>query len=77
MAIVQGLLVTAFLILFIASLAVVGSMLVLALSDFVSPRRRPSNAPTGTFDANSTLAQGPDLEEAMSNWRRERGSPPK
>ena len=69
-SIVDGLLVTTFLILFIASIAVVGSMLVLALWDLVMSRKRqPIN---GTSDANP--AQGPDLEEAMSNWRHERDS---
>ena len=39
-SIVDGLLVTTFLILFIASIAVVGSMLVLALWDLVMSRKR-------------------------------------
>ena len=72
MAIVDGLLVTTFLILFVASMAVVGSMLVLALSDLVLGRKRPSDVATGMLNANSKLAHSPDLEEAMSIWRRER-----
>ena len=68
-SIVDGLLVTTFLILFIASIAVVGSMLVLALWDLVMSRKRQPVI-NGKSDANP--AQGPDLEEAMSNWRRER-----
>ena len=68
-SIVDGLLVTTFLILFIASIAVVGSMLVLALWDLVMSRKREPVI-NGKSDANPT--QGPDLEEAMSNWRRER-----
>ena len=74
MAIVDGLLVTTFLILFVASMAVVGSMLVLALSDLVLGKKRPSDLTTGVLDANSKLAHSPDLEEAMSNWRRERSN---
>ena len=70
-SIVDGLLVTTFLILFIASIAVVGSMLVLALWDLVMSRKRQPRI-NGTSDANP--AQGPDLEEAMSNWRHERDS---
>ena len=69
-SIVDGLLVTAFLILLVASIAVVGSMLVLALCDLVVSRKRPSDVTNGVLDAN--LPHGPDLEEAMSNWRRER-----
>ena len=71
-SIVDGLLVTTFLILFIASIAVVGSMLVLALWDLVMSRKRQPDVINGTSDANP--AQGPDLEEAMSNWRHERDS---
>ena len=69
-SIVGGLLVTTFLILFVASTAVVGSMLVLALSDLVVSRKRPSDVTNAMLDAK--LAHIPDLEEAMSNWRRER-----
>ena len=66
-SIVESLLVTTFLLLFIASIAVVGSMVVLALANWVVGRKRPSDVSNGMLDAN-----GPDLEEAMSNWRRER-----
>ena len=68
--IVDSLLVTTFLILFVASIAVVGSMVVLAFANWVVGRKRPSDVSNGMLDAN--LAHGPDLEEAMSNWRRER-----
>jgi len=66
------LLVSTFLVLFVASTAVVGSILVLALSDLVISRKRLSDVTTGMVDANSKIAHLPDLEEAMSNWRRER-----
>ena len=69
-SIIDGLLVTTFLILLVAATAVVGSMLVLALSDLVVSRKRPSDVTTGMLDAKFT--QTPDLEEAMSSWRRER-----
>ena len=74
MAIVDDLLVTTFLILFVASIAVVGSMLVLALSDFVVGKKRPTDLTTGISDANSKVAHSLDLEEAMSSWRRERSN---
>jgi len=71
MAIVDGLLVTTFLILFVASITVVGSMLVLALLDLVIGKKRAS---TEKLDGNSKRAHSLDLEEAMSNWRRERSN---
>ena len=70
-SIVDGLLVTTFLILFIASIAVVGSMLVLALWDLVMSRKRQ---PASMERQMQTPLKVPDLEEAMSNWRHERDS---
>ena len=42
----------------------------LVLSDLVVGRKRPSDATTGMLDAKFTHT--PELEEAMSSWRRER-----
>jgi hypothetical protein len=65
MAIINGLIVAVFLILVAASVAVVGSMIVLG-------RKRPS-ATTEVIDIDSEIANRSNLEGAFSNWRRERG----
>lgn len=72
MAIINGLIVAVFLILVAASVAVVGSMIVLALFDLVLGRKRPS-ATTEVIDIDSEIANRSNLEGAFSNWRRERG----
>ena len=72
MAIINGLIVVVFLILVAASVAVVGSMIVLALFDLVLSRKRPS-ATTEVIDSNSEITNLSNLERAFSNWRRERG----
>ena len=69
-SIVDSLLVTTFLILFVASIAVVRSMVVLALADWVVGRKRRTDVSNGMLDANPVHGSG--LEEAMSNRRRER-----
>jgi len=70
MAIFNGLIVLVFLILVAASMAVVGSMIVLALFDWFLSRKRSSGV---TPEANnSESAASSNLERAFSNWRRER-----
>ena len=71
MAIINGLIVMVFLILVAASVAVVGSMIVLALFDLVLSRKRPS-ATTEVIDSDSVITNNSNLERAFSNWRRER-----
>ena len=63
MMIFNGLIVTTFLILFAASAAVVGSMIVLALFDLVLSRKRPS-ATTEVIDSDSEIDNSYDLEAA-------------
>jgi hypothetical protein len=70
-AILNGLIVTIFLVLLAASAAVVGSMIVLALFDLVLSRKRPS-ATTEVTDSDSEITNSSNLERAFSNWRRER-----
>ena len=72
MAIVNGLIVVVFLILVAASVAVVGSMIVLALFDLALSRKRPS-ATTEVIDSDSEITNRSNLERAFRNWRRERG----
>jgi hypothetical protein len=72
MAIVNGLIVVVFLILVAASVAVVGSMIVLALFDLALSRKRPS-ATTEVIDSDSENTNRSNLERAFRNWRRERG----
>jgi hypothetical protein len=72
MAIINGLIVAVFLILVAASVAVVGSMIVLALFDLVLGRKRPS-ATSELMDNDSEIANRSNLERAFSDWRRERG----
>ena len=64
--------VVVFLILVAASVAVVGSMIVLALFDLALSRKRPS-ATTEVIDSNSEITNRSNLERAFTNWRRERG----
>jgi hypothetical protein len=71
MAILNGLIVTVFLVLLAASAAVVASMIVLALFDLVLSRKRPS-ATTEVTDSDSEITNSSNLERAFSNWRRER-----
>ena len=63
MVIFNGLIVTTFLILFAASAAVVGSMIVLALFDLAFSRKRPS-ATTEVIDSDSDITNSYDLEAA-------------
>jgi hypothetical protein len=72
MAIINGLIVVVFLILVAASVAVVGSMIVLALFDLVLSRKGPSGVTTEVMDDHSKPANSSNLERAFSNWRRER-----
>jgi hypothetical protein len=71
MAILNGLIVTMFLVLLAASAAVVASMIVLALFDLVLSRKRPS-ATTEVTDSDSEITNSSNLERAFSKWRRER-----
>jgi hypothetical protein len=73
MAIINGLIVAVFLILVAASVAVVGSMIVLATFDLALGRKRPS-ATTEGIDSDSEIANRSNLERAFRNWRRERGA---
>jgi hypothetical protein len=72
MAIINGLIVVVFLILVAASVAVVGSMIVLALFDLVLSRKGASGATSKVMDEYSKPANSSNLERAFSNWRRER-----
>ena len=72
MAIFNGLIVLVFLILVAASVAVVGSMIVLALFDRVLNRKRSSGVTTEAKAGNSEGTDSFNLERAFSNWRRER-----
>ena len=70
MATFNGLIVLVFLILVAASMAVVGSMIVLALFDrLLSRKRSPGVTPEAS---NSESANSSNLERAFRNWRRER-----
>jgi hypothetical protein len=71
MATINGLIVAVFLILLAASVAVVGSLMVLALFDLVLSRKRPS-AKIEVIDSDSEITNSSNLEMAFSNWRRER-----
>jgi hypothetical protein len=71
MEIINGLIVAVFLVLVAASVAVVGSMIVLALFDLVLSRKRPS-ATTEVIDKDSETTNRSNLERAFSSWRRER-----
>ena len=70
MAIFNGLIVLVFLILVAASMAVVGSMIVLALFDRLLSRKRSSGVTPEA--SNSESANSSNLERAFRNWRRER-----
>jgi len=70
MAIFNGLIVLVFLILVAASVAVVGSMIVLALFDRVLSRKRSST--TEAKAGNSERTDSSNLERAFGDWRRER-----
>ena len=72
MAIFNGLIVLVFLILVAASVAVVGSMIVLALFDRVLSRKRSSGVTTEAKAGNPESTDSFNLERAFSNWRRER-----
>jgi hypothetical protein len=72
MAIINGLIVAVFLILLVASAAVVGSMIVLTLFDLALSRKRPSGT-TAVIDSDPETTNRSNLEMAFSNWRRERG----
>ena len=63
MVIFNGLIVTTVLILFAASTAVVGSMIVLALFDLVLSRKGPS-ATTEVIDSDSDIANSYYFEAA-------------
>jgi hypothetical protein len=71
MAIINELIVVVFLILVAASVAVVGSMIVLALFDMVLSRKRPS-ATTEVIESDSEITNRSNWERAFNNWRRER-----
>ena len=71
MAIINGLIVAVFLILLVASVAVVGSMIVLTLFDLALSRRRPSGI-TAVINSDPEITNRSNLEMAFSNWRRER-----
>jgi hypothetical protein len=71
MATINGLIVAVFLILLAASVAVVGSLIVLALFDLVLSRKHPS-AKIEVIDSDSEITNSSKLERAFSNWRRER-----
>ena len=71
MATINGLIVAAFLILLAASVAVVGSLIALALFDLVLSKKRPS-AKIEVIDSRSEITNSSNLETAFSNWRRER-----
>ena len=73
MAIINGLIVAVFLILVVASVAVVGSMIVLTLFDLALSRKRPSGT-TAVIDSDPEITNRSNLEMAFSNWRRERGA---
>jgi hypothetical protein len=68
MAIINELIVVVFLILVAASVAVVGSMIVLALFDLVLSRKRPS-ATTEVIESDSEITNRSNWERY---WRRER-----
>jgi hypothetical protein len=68
MAIINELIVVVFLILVAASVAVVGSMIVLALFDLVLSRKRPS-ATTEVIESDSEITNHSNWERY---WRRER-----
>ena len=70
MATINGLIVAAFLILLAASVAIVGSLIVLALFDLVLSKKRPSAKIE--VDSHSEITNSSNLEAAFSNWRRER-----
>ena len=72
MAIINGLIVAVFLILVTASVAVVGSMIVLTLFDLALSRKRPSGT-TAVIDSDPEITNRSNLELALGNWRRERG----
>jgi hypothetical protein len=71
MAIINELIVVVFLILVAASVAVVGSMIVLALFDLVLSRKRPS-ATTEVIESDSEITNRANWERAFNNWRHER-----
>jgi hypothetical protein len=71
MAIINELIVVVFLILVAASVAVVGSMIVLALFDLAFSRKRPT-ATTEVIDSDSEITNRSNWERAFNNWRRER-----
>ena len=73
MAILNGLIVAVFLILLVASVAVVGSMIALTLFDLALSRKRPSGT-TAVIDSDPEITNRSNLEMAFSNWRRERGA---
>jgi hypothetical protein len=73
MAIINGLIVAVFLILLVASVAVVGSMIALTLFDLALSRKRPSGSTT-VIDSDPEITNRSNLEMAFSNWRRERGA---
>ena len=72
MAILNRLIVAVFLILLVASVAVVGSMIALTLFDLALSRKRPSGT-TAVIDSDPEITNRSNLEMAFSNWRRERG----
>ena len=71
MAIINELIVLVFLILVAASVAVVGSMIVLALFDLAFSRKLPT-ATTEVIDSDPQITNRSNFERAISNWRRER-----
>ena len=73
MAIINGLIVAVFLISVTASVAVVGSMIVLTLFDLALSRKRPSGT-TAVIDSDPEITNRSNFEMAFSNWRRERGA---
>ena len=71
MAIINELIVVVFLILMAASVAVVGSMIVLALFDLAFIRKCPT-ATTEMIDSDSEITNRANWKGAFNNWRRER-----
>jgi hypothetical protein len=73
MAIINGLIIVVFLILVTASVAVVGSMIVLTLFDLALSRKRSSGT-TAVIDTDPEITNRSNFEMAFRNWRSERGA---
>ena len=73
MAIINGLIIVVFLILVTASVAVVGSMIVLTLFDLALSRKRSSGT-TAVIDTDPEITNRSNFEMEFRNWRSERGA---